>query len=136
RKSLEISPQRITAHHLLSISLAARGEFEAALAEANLEPALWARLTSLSFAYWRAGRRSESDEALAQLENEFSKDTAYQIAALHADRGDVDKSFAWLERGFAVYDAGLHQLACEPVFRPLHSDPRWMPCLRKMGLAD
>jgi tetratricopeptide (TPR) repeat protein len=136
RKSLELSPQRITAHQLLALVLVERGEFESAIAEANLEPAVWGRLTALGWAYWRAGRRAEADEALARLEADFAKDTAFQIAALYAIRGNVDASFAWLERGFEQYDAGLNLLVCEPSFRPLHGDPRWMPFLRKLGLAD
>jgi len=61
---------------------------------------------------------------------------ALQIAILHAQRGNLDQSFAWLERGFDQSDAGLNLVACEPIFQPLHADPRWVPFLRKMGLAD
>jgi serine/threonine protein kinase/Tfp pilus assembly protein PilF len=136
RKAIELSPERITAHHLLSIVLAMRGEMDAALAEAKLEPAEWGRLTGLSDVYWRMGRREESDQALAQLEAKHAKDSAFQIAALYAIRGDVDSSFRWLERGLEEHDAGLNQVACEPIFAPLHGDPRWPLVLRRIGLAD
>jgi serine/threonine protein kinase/Tfp pilus assembly protein PilF len=136
RKAIELSPERITAHHLLSIVLALRGEVDAALAEAKLEPAEWGRLTGLSDVYWRMGRREESDQALAQLEAKHAKDSAFQIAALYAIRGEVDTSFRWLERGLEERDAGLNQVACEPIFEPLHGDPRWPVVLRRIGLAE
>jgi serine/threonine protein kinase/tetratricopeptide (TPR) repeat protein len=136
RKALEISPQRITAHHLLSFVYVERGEFDAAIAEARLEPASWGRLMGLAHAYRHAGRRAEADEALRQLEAEHSQESGFQIAALYADRNDRDSAFAWLDKGFEQHDSGLNHLAAEPIFRPLHGDPRWPVLLRKMGLRD
>jgi serine/threonine protein kinase/tetratricopeptide (TPR) repeat protein len=136
RKSLEISPQRITAHFLLSEMISGRGEYDAAEAEAKLEPADWARLTALTSVYFRSGRRAESDRALAELEAKHSKDSAFQIAAMYAERGDPDKAFHWLERALAQHDQGAVVTMCEPLFRSLHGDPRWIPFLKKIGLAD
>ena len=136
RKALELSPHRITAHHLLAMILSERGEYEAALAEAALEPADWARLTALSLVNWQAGRHRESDEALANVLADHADTSGFQIAALYAGRADRDAAFAWLERAFEQKDAGLNQVASEPIFRSLHGDPRWLLFLRKMGLAD
>jgi len=136
RKALELSPQRITAHHLLGIVLAARGDLDAALEEAKLEPAEWGRLTGLADFYWRAGRRVEADQALAELEAKHANDSAFQIAAIYAIRGDVDSAFSWIDRGIDQHDAGMNQLLCEGIFQPLHGDPRWRAALRKIGLAD
>ncbi|HEV8480657.1 MAG TPA: tetratricopeptide repeat protein, partial [Candidatus Eisenbacteria bacterium] len=136
RKALELSPQRITAHHLLAIVLLKRGEIDAAIEEAKLEPSQWGRLTALADAYWKAGRRAESDAALAELEAKHAKDSAFQIAAIYAIRGDVDLAFSWINRGIDQNDAGMNLLACEVIFEPLHNDPRWLPALRRIGLAD
>ncbi len=134
RKGLELGPQRVAGHHMLGVILADQGRLEEALAEGNLEPAEWARLTCLSYVHHMAGRKQESDEALRRLEEGHAADTAYQIAAVRSARGEIDAGFAWLERAYAERDSGLAQLAGEPTFRRLHGDPRWGALLKKMGL--
>jgi len=136
RKALELSPERITAHHLLSIVLAAQGRLDEAMAEAKLEPAEWGRLTGFADLYWKAGRRAEADAALAELEAKHATDSAFQIAAIYAIRGDIEAAFSWIDRGIDQHDAGMNQIAAEPIFEPLHADPRWPAALRRIGLAD
>lgn len=52
-----------------------------------------------------------------------------------AKRGDVDRSFAYLEKALAERDQGLSDVAIEPMFANLRKDPRWLPFLRKVGKA-
>ena len=136
RKSLELSPQRITSHHMLAMILADQGRHDDALVEANLEPAEWARLTSLAYVHHVAGRKAESDEALAKLEAGHGRYAAFQIAAVHSARGEFDAAFAWLDRGVAQRDPGISLAYAEPTFRPLHGDPRWDAFLRKAGFLS
>lgn len=81
-----------------------------------------------------AGRKQESDEALRRLEETYSTESAYQIAATHSARGEIDAGLTWLERAYAERDSGLSQVKSEPTFRRLHADPRWGALLTKMGL--
>jgi serine/threonine protein kinase/Tfp pilus assembly protein PilF len=136
RKSLELSPQRITSHLMLTLIFADQGRHEEALAEANAEPAEWAQLTALAYAHHLAGRRSEADQSLGELETEHAVDSAYQIAALHAFRHETDAAFLWLDRGVAQRDAGMSQACSEPGFRYLHGDPRWAEFMRKVGIME
>lgn len=133
RKALELNPGRVAVHLFLAIILADQGRHEKALAEANLEPAPWGRLTALSYVHHLAGRKAESDEALDRLEAGFAIESAFQVACIRASRGESDAAFAWLERAYAQRDAGLAQALSEPVLRALHGDLRWEPFLRKMG---
>ena len=135
RKSLELAPQRITTHLMLAILHADQGRAAEALAEAHLEPAKWARLLSLAYVHHKAGRQAEEDEALRKLEAEHAEDSAYQLAVIYALRGDQDAAFAWLDRGLAQRDAGMSLAYSEPVFRPLHGDPRWAEFVRKVGIG-
>jgi hypothetical protein len=32
-------------------------------------------------------------------------------------------------------DGGLVELISQPMFKPLHGDPRWLPLLRRIGRA-
>jgi serine/threonine protein kinase/tetratricopeptide (TPR) repeat protein len=133
RKGIELSPMQVRARQVLAIALSEQGRNEEALAEAKAEPAEWARLTALAFVYFRLGQRSESDQALAELEAKHSINAPYQIAAVHASRGDVDAAFRWLERAVAEKDAGAAQTRCERAFRVMHADARWIPLMRKLG---
>jgi TolB-like protein/Tfp pilus assembly protein PilF len=133
RKALELSPQRIGAHMVLAIILADEGRDSDALAAASMESADWARLTALAYVHFLGGRKRESDIALQQLEAKHAVDSAYQIAAIHSQRGDVDAAFTWLDRSIAERDAGTAQVVVEPAFRLLHGDPRWPEILKKVG---
>jgi len=133
RKGLELSPFHVGARMVLAIVLSERGRNEEALTEAKAETAEWARLTALSIVYFRLGRRDEADQALAELEAKHAVDAPYQISAVHAERGDVDGAFRWLERATTEKDAGVAQANAERVFRPLHHDPRWSALMKKLG---
>ena len=133
RKSIELSPMHVGTRQVLAIILSEEGRNEEALLEAKAETAEWARLTALAFVHFNAGRRTESDQALAELEAKHSIDSPYQVAAVHASRGDVDAAFRWLDRAIAEKDAGTAQTRCERVFRRMHADPRWIPLMKKLG---
>jgi tetratricopeptide (TPR) repeat protein len=90
----------------------------------------------VSLASWAGGRKAEANATLAQLKATAADTAAYQIAQLHAQRGEVDEAFAWLETSFRQRDTGMIWLKNDPLLRGLHGDPRWLPLLRKMGLAD
>ena len=60
--------------------------------------------------------------------------SAYQIAQVHAYRGESDKSFEWLERAYKQRDTGLPTLNTDPLFNTLRHDPRYTELLKKMRL--
>ena len=41
----------------------------------------------------------------------------------------------WLDKAIAYQDAGLSEILTENLFDKIHSDPRWLPFLRKIGKA-
>ena len=60
----------------------------------------------------------------------------YQIAEAYAYRGEVNDAFQWLERAYAQHDPGVGEVQWDPLLRKAHSDSRWQPFLKKMGLND
>jgi hypothetical protein len=52
----------------------------------------------------------------------------------HAGLGEGDEAFRCLERGLADRAAFMDGVKITPAFDPLHSDPRWVSLLRRMGL--
>ncbi len=89
-----------------------------------------------SLTQWACGHPVESDAALAKLKAMAADRAAYQIAQLYAYRGAADDAFVWLEKSYALHDAGMIWLKHDPFLRNLHADPRWPVLLRKMNLAD
>jgi len=49
--------------------------------------------------------------------------------------GDADKAFEWLDKAVAYQDPGLSEIVTETLFDKIHSDPRWLAFLRKLGTA-
>ncbi len=106
RTLLEMRPGIPGGQFHLSQVLLARGQPEAALAAIEKESSEAWRTIGLPIAYQALGRRSESDAALRDLIDNFAGEWAYQIAEVHAFRGEVDQAFAWLDRAYAQRDGG------------------------------
>ena len=82
-------------------------------------------LTALSFG--SAGCRSENS----------SQDAAARSGAAQQTRtasgGEADAAFEWLDKAVHYNDPGLAEIANEPLFGNIRSDPRWLPFLQRVG---
>jgi TolB-like protein/Tfp pilus assembly protein PilF len=136
RKALELDPQRGGTPAYFSLVLLAQGRGDEALTEAKRESEEPYRLWALAIAHHVLGHGAESDEALRELIEKDAEGGAYQIAEVHAARGEADPAFEWLERAYAQRDTGLVEVKASPRLRSLHGDPRWGAFLKKMGLED
>ena len=58
------------------------------------------------------------------------------LGLLSMDSGDKDKAFQWLEHAVEKRSRFSQELKVEPMYRPLHTDPRWNLLLRKMNFAN
>jgi TolB-like protein/Tfp pilus assembly protein PilF len=79
-----------------------------------------------TIAYHGLGRVEEADAALSQCEN-WDPETPYYefwMALLYAQLGESDKAFEWLHQ---INDVPISRIRYDPLFRGLHSDPRWQP---------
>jgi tetratricopeptide (TPR) repeat protein len=136
RKALELAPQRAGSHEHISMTLIAQGRGEEALAEASLEPDEATRLRALAIVQNVLGNRGESDKDLQELIDKHADVCAWDVAEVHAARGEVDAAFRWLERAYAQRDGGLSSVKSSPLLRSLHDEPRWAAFLNKMGFDD
>jgi TolB-like protein/DNA-binding winged helix-turn-helix (wHTH) protein/lipoprotein NlpI len=133
-KAISLNPERMDSHFSIGQVLLLQDKPEAALAVMQREPSeLW-RLIGLSMAYHALGRSKESDANLEQLIRKYRKGAAYQIAYVQAYRGDADRTFEWLDQAF-VDQEGFSEILGEVLLSNVHSDPRWIPFLRKIGKA-
>jgi adenylate cyclase len=83
------------------------GQPDAALAEVEKESDAGYRTYARARTYILNGHRADADAALAEFEESFSAEWAYEIAALHALRGETDQAFLWLDRAYQQRSAGL-----------------------------
>ena len=89
----------------------------------------------MPLAFHALGRRSESDAALAALKGKYAGEAAYQIAEVHAFRGEVDLAFEWLERAYDQRDGGVAEIKGDRLMRGLVGDPRYKAFLEEAEAA-
>ena len=118
---------------LVSMKLGQRAE-AAALFAAETGP--WYRLAGKAILADVEGRHADADAALAELARDYGDGTAAQLAETYAQRHDLDSAFKWLERGYQTRDSGIRWLKVDPLLAPLRADPRYLPLLRKIRLAE
>ncbi|MEP7205790.1 MAG: tetratricopeptide repeat protein [Casimicrobiaceae bacterium] len=133
---LQLSPTGGMTHCWRSLVRLREGRLDDALAEVLLESNVIFRLVGLAAIRFARGEFAAADEALTELARDFGEDSPYQLAEVHAARGENDQAFAWLERTYAQRDPGLSYMRMDPFLGPLHDDPRWNALLTKIGLAD
>jgi TolB-like protein/Flp pilus assembly protein TadD len=134
RRVLELSPGWLSGYYNLGKVLLARGESAVALAAMQQEPSPFWRLTGLVLAHHALGQTAESDAALQELSRLGFDGGTYQIAQVHAYRGEIDIAFEWLDRAVAKHDSALTFAHVDPVLDNLRGDSRWERFLSRNGL--
>ena len=135
RKVLSLAPDSGWERTALGNVLLQKGDAKAALAEYQKEPIEVFRLGGLAAAYHALGRKDESDAAFAELRKKYPDVKPFAMAVDLASRGDVDGAFEMLEKAARMQDIDLGAAAVYPTLAVLHDDPRWLPFLRKLGMA-
>ena len=134
RKAAELQPTGAGSHRFQVLIAAQRGDGDAALREAQMEPDPGFRRFELAVAHHVRGDKAAADAALADLIANSREGFAYQIAEVYALRGEKDKAFEWLQTAFDDRDAGMLGLLVDPLLRGLRDDPRYKSFLTKLGL--
>jgi tetratricopeptide (TPR) repeat protein len=134
RKLLELDPDYPSVHRAIGRVYLARKDAESALREMEQEKNPFWRRHGLALAYHALGREREADALLAELVAKDAESWAYQIAQVHAYRGEANEAFAWLERAYAQKDPGLPDIKGDPLMEGLKGDPRYAALLGKLRL--
>ena len=138
RRALELFPMYCEPRWGLGMSFIAAGQPREALAEAGrskgcLYPGYALGLEAL--AHHDLGHPVEARGALDQVIRVYGdKGAEYQVAELHAWRGEADRAFAWLEKARAKRDTAMFWLKTDPLLRKIRGDPRWAELLRRADL--
>src|SRR5437763_4457669 len=135
RKALELQPTTRNAHAFLAIIAILRGDKEAALREAQLEPPGPTAGSRMALAYFARGEQQKADAALEEYIRAAGDRRPSQVAAIHAFRQEPDKMFEWLDRAYQEREPALiSTLAIVPFFSRYYSDPRFVGLCHKIGM--
>jgi TolB-like protein/Tfp pilus assembly protein PilF len=135
RTAIALSPSGLGGHAMLGEALVMQGDARAALEEIKLESdAAWV-LEVRSVAHHALGKAAASEAEWKELAERYGGLFVTAVAEVAAFRGDADSAFEWLEKAAASRDPNFGQVPISPFCRKLHEDPRWLPFLRKHGMA-
>ena len=74
----------------------------------------------------------EADKLLNEFIDQYSNSNLANIARIYAFRGNIEKSFEWLNKAFEHPDSTLIHVINFPDFKKMHDDPRWNQLVIKM----
>ena len=139
-KTITLEPRFYFAYLWLGQAYEQNGMYEQAIATFEKGMTLAERhpqlVASLGHAYALAGQRDKAQQALAELRDMSKRRyiSPYLFAVVHASLGDKSRAFTRLDEAVQDRSSFLIWLKVEPLFVPLHSDPRFQDLLRRVGL--
>jgi TolB-like protein/Flp pilus assembly protein TadD len=141
RKTIELDPKDARLHGHLADVYARKGMYPEAIAEQQK----YLSLSGDEEAAQDLGRDFASSGYPAAMEALYRKTLAFleeagkyayvspvHFAVLHAQLGQKDEAFSWLEKAFEERQPWLGQLKVDPQFEPLRSDPRFGQLIRRV----
>ncbi len=140
-QSLELYPDSVALHDWLGDIYTQKGKEPLAVAAylkaEELGGSSPARIAALRNASRKSGLRGFWQSKIGLDEDPTSPGfTAYDVANDYAVVGDRDHSLLWLEKAYADRDWRLVEVAVEPRFDVLRSDPRFQDLLRRLNLPQ
>jgi hypothetical protein len=75
--------------------------------------------------YRKLGREADAEAMLQKASSSIGDNTAYDVATINAQRGDIPRALQWLETAMRRRDSELSALRVEPDFDPLRKEPRF-----------
>jgi adenylate cyclase len=138
RRALEIAPEEPTVRWFLGSLQLLQGQAADSLATFSKVKLDVLRLSGIASAEHTLGHPEKSQQVLAQLVLIPTQVSAYEVATVHAWRGEKDIAFEWLERAYREHCNGLPYIKTDPYFDGVRQDqdPRYLELLRKMNLPE
>lgn len=140
RTTLELDSTNAMAHAELARVFVQLNRCSDALAEIEHLPLSFQNVERGVAGYVDAmcGRKADALAMLKDLEDQSKTGFVFasRIALLHVALGESDKALDWLQRAVDQRDPMSSALGIEPLYRPLHNDPRFHRLLRESGLEE
>jgi TolB-like protein/Tfp pilus assembly protein PilF len=141
RKTIELDPKDARLHGHLADVYARKSMYPEAIAEQQKylslsgdEEAAQDLGRDFASSGYHAAMKALYGKTLAFLEEaaKYAYVSPVHFAVLHAQLGENDQAFAWLEKAFEERQPWLGQLKVDPQFEPLRSDPRFGELIRRV----
>jgi adenylate cyclase len=111
------------------------GNFEEALDWAKKDKFGHLRLRNEAIIYHELGDHETAQQKLQEMIDTWGDDVSAQVSEVYAAWGNVDETFAALERGFLVRDPGIIYIQSDDqMVELIKDDPRYEAFLRKLNL--
>lgn len=134
QKALELNPDLPGRHSLLGQVYLQQGHLSEAMAEIEHEQDPFWRHMGMALALHAQGKKEDADRKFQEFVEDYKDDSAFQIAQVHAVRGELDLAFEWLDRAYERRDSGLALIKGDPLLKNLEPDPRYAAFLAKLRL--
>jgi len=138
QKTLDLDPNYVPAHYFIGDAYLQKSMYKEGIASFGkalaISPDNTQALSMLGYGYAVAGKKAEAQKVLDELE-EISKRRyvpAARLARIFVGLGEKDKAFESLEK--AYQERTNFSVKANPVYDPLHSDPRFADLVRRMNL--
>jgi TolB-like protein/Flp pilus assembly protein TadD len=141
-KALDIDPNHFLLHLRLGLVYVQQKRFHEAIGEMEKGVSLSGKstetLTGLAQAYAAAEMKAPMQEIVDSLvrESKARYVSPYNLGRVYGSLGDNQQAFAWLEKAYDERHPDLIELATEPSFDSLRSDPRFRQLLARAGFVD
>ena len=133
-RAAEIAPDNDYVLQALGVRELLVGNPASALARTSrCSAGVW-RLRGAALAEHDLGHAREAEAALAELTGRLASPSPFQIAEVHAWRGEADQAFAWLEKALLARDGGMLLITWDPLLAKIRGDARMASLLRRMNL--
>ncbi|HEX4481539.1 MAG TPA: tetratricopeptide repeat protein [Rudaea sp.] len=136
-RAIDLQPEAAGFRLMLVQVYIKQGRFDEALAASADEPDAATRRSELAQVYAANGDTVKGQAQLDDMLRLDGESNAFYIAEVYTLRGDADKAFEWLERGYTIRDPGTTTLYEDPIVLPaLRNDPRMKAFAKKIGVPD
>ena len=132
REMFALNPFVADANIRLGQALLISGDYDAALEEMNKGVRDGHRLAGRALVFQAMG---DSEGAATELDEliALGYTWTYEIATVHAYRGELDEAFTWLDRAIDRHDTSLILILGDPFMDNLREDPRFDAVLERLG---
>jgi len=91
----------------------------------------------LGYAYAASGKKEEAMKTLAELRAGLEKgqDNEFAIGQVYIGLGEKEQAMDWLEKAYEKRIGDFGHLKCDPIYRSLRDEPRFVALLKKVGLG-
>lgn len=136
-RAIDLQPEAAGFRLMLVQVYIKQGRFDEALAAAADEPDAATRRFELAQIYAVNGDTAKGQAQLDEMLRLDGDSNAFYIATVYTLRGDKDKAFEWLERGYTIRDPSTTIFYEDPiVMHALRNDPRMTAFAQKIGIPD